>query len=76
MLTEGEGGAVSGVRLSDGQELSATSVLLALGPWSPAWLGLPRASGVKYHSILMRPSRTLSQAGQPLGASAHAFVLR
>ncbi|EOD14407.1 hypothetical protein EMIHUDRAFT_211850 [Emiliania huxleyi CCMP1516] len=69
VLTEGEGGAVSGVRLSDGQELSAASVLLALGPWSPAWLGLPRASGVKYHSILMRPSRTLSQAGQPLGAS-------
>lgn len=52
---------VSGVRLSGGSSVDADAVLLAMGPWSPAWLGLPRAFGQLYHSLLMRPERTLSQ---------------
>ena len=52
---------VVGVEVEDGGVLPCSDVLLAMGPWSPTWLGLPPAYGQKYHSILMRPERTLSQ---------------
>ena len=56
-----ESGAVCGVRL-EGETVAADCVVLAMGPWSPTWLGLPQAFGTKYHSLLMRPERTLSQS--------------
>ena len=59
---ETESSVVCGVRLDGERSISADAVLLAMGPWSPNWLGLPRAIGTKYHSLLMRPERTLSQA--------------
>ena len=52
---------VVGVRLRSGVTRACDAVLLAMGPWSPDWLGLPRAYGTKYHSVLMTPARTLSQ---------------
>ena len=60
--TDTDTGSVCGVRLSGGRALDADAVLLAMGPWSPSWLGLPTALGVKYHSLIMRPGRTHSQA--------------
>ena len=53
--------AVVGVALSGGAVQPCECVLLAMGPWSPKWLGLPQSFGQKYHSILMEPDRTLSQ---------------
>ena len=55
-----DGARVAGVKLA-GSVVPADTVLLAMGPWSPAWCGLPRALGQKYHSLIMRPERTLSQ---------------
>lgn len=55
-------GQVVGVRLDGGAMQPCDAVVLAMGPWSPAWLGLPQALGQKYHSVLMTPPRTLSQA--------------
>lgn len=55
----------TGVRLADGRVESADTVVLALGPWSPAWfgpLGLAPMHGVKYHSVVMESARVLSQA--------------
>ena len=60
--TDTDSGAVCGVRLDSGRSLTADAVLLAMGPWSPTWLGLPQAYGQKYHSLLMRPERTLTQS--------------
>ena len=69
-LGEAEGGAppaVRGVRLEGGEALAADVVVLAMGPWTGAaakW-GLPRVPpffGQKYHSVLMRPRRVLTQA--------------
>ncbi|EIE18649.1 D-amino acid oxidase, partial [Coccomyxa subellipsoidea C-169] len=55
---------VQGIALSvrlDGEMLPAGRVVIAMGPWSgdaARWLpGLPRISGQKAHSILVRPSR-------------------
>lgn len=59
--TDEQSGAVCGVRL-EGETVAADCVVLAMGPWSPTWLGLPQAFGTKYHSLLMRPERTLSQS--------------
>lgn len=60
-----DGGApaprVSGVQV-DGRVEAADAVVLAMGPWSPAWAGLPRGFGQKYHSVVMATPRTLSQA--------------
>ena len=50
------------VRAIEGETVAADCVVLAMGPWSPTWLGLPQAFGTKYHSLLMRPERTLSQS--------------
>jgi len=61
---ERAGDKVSGVRV-DGELLEAERVVIAMGPWSglaAEWLGLPPVHGQKYHSILMRPERVLSQA--------------
>ena len=53
---------VSGVRLADGELVEADTVVLALGPWSPEWLGLPPMHGTKYHSVVLQSERVLSQA--------------
>ena len=55
-----QSGAVCAVRVG-GESVAADCVVLAMGPWSPTWFGLPQAYGTKYHSLLMRPDRTLSQ---------------
>ena len=57
---------VDGVRIegANGDSIvePAATVVLACGPWSPRWLNLPQIHGVKYHSILKRSDRVLSQA--------------
>mgnify|MGYP002005686249 CR=1 FL=1 len=58
--TDEQSGAVRAVRVG-GERVAADCVVLAMGPWSPSWFGLPQAYGTKYHSLLMRPRRTLSQ---------------
>ena len=55
-----QSGALRAVQV-DGERVAADCVVLAMGPWSPTWFGLPQAYGTKYHSLLMRPRRTLSQ---------------
>ena len=55
-----QSGALRAVQV-DGKRVAADCVVLAMGPWSPTWFGLPQAYGTKYHSLLMRPARTLSQ---------------
>mmetsp|Transcript_10149 Transcript_10149/g.23769 ORF Transcript_10149/g.23769 Transcript_10149/m.23769 type:complete len:374 (+) Transcript_10149:5-1126(+) len=64
-----DGGEVTGVRLEDGTRLDADALVVACGPWSDAarnWFGqeisLPSFGGIKYHSILVRSPRVLSQA--------------
>ena len=69
---EESGGRVAGVRLSDGQTVSADAIVLAMGPWTGdagSWTkprslrpALPRTYGVKYHSVVLQAARTLSQA--------------
>jgi glycine/D-amino acid oxidase-like deaminating enzyme len=58
---DADGARIAGVKLGEGSIMPADAVLLAMGPWSPAWCGLPRAVGQKYHSVVMRPERTLTQ---------------
>jgi glycine/D-amino acid oxidase-like deaminating enzyme len=57
--------AVVGV-LVDGEVLAADVVVVAMGPWSAAANGphltLPPVYGQKYHSVLMRPGRVLTEA--------------
>ena len=62
-------GEVAGVRLEDGTKLDADALIVACGPWTDAarnWFGkeisLPTFGGIKYHSILVRSPRVLSQA--------------
>ena len=47
------GTSVVGVELEGGSVQPCDTVVLAMGPWSPRWLGLPQAYGQKYHSVLM-----------------------
>ena len=58
-------GAVSSL-IVDGAPLDADVFVLAAGPWSGgplgAALGVPTMYGEKYHSVLLRPKRVLSQA--------------
>ena len=67
---------ITGVRLSGGVSRECDAVLLAMGPWSPSWLGLPAAYGTKYHSVLMQSPRTLSQCVffQGLGDPVRSWV--
>lgn len=61
---EHNGGRVTGVSI-DGELLQSETIVIAMGPWSDRaceWLGLPPIFGQKYHSILMKPNRVLSQA--------------
>jgi len=49
----------------DGEKLTASKLVLAMGPWTAQaaqGLGLPPMYGQKYHSVLMQNDRTLSQA--------------
>ena len=58
------GPAVRGV-LVDGERVAASAVIVAMGPWSDAaaaWLPLPPTLGQKYHSVVLRAQRVLSQA--------------
>ena len=58
----GGSGSVSGVRV-DGETLPADAVVVAMGPWcGAAQLRLPPFYRQKYHSVLLRPERVLSQA--------------
>jgi len=54
---------VTGVKI-DGEVEPADVVVVAMGPWSARVEGVhvPPVLGQKYHSVLMRPGRTLSQA--------------
>jgi glycine/D-amino acid oxidase-like deaminating enzyme len=64
-------GCVQGIEISDrrvcsvqvdGQQLAATAVVIAMGPWSGLaadWLPLPPVFGLKGHSIIVRPSTTI-----------------
>jgi glycine/D-amino acid oxidase-like deaminating enzyme len=54
-----DGNKIRGVRI-DGQTLNADAVVIAMGPWSTLaaeWLPLPPVSGLKGHSITLRPPR-------------------
>ena len=53
---------VRGVRLAGGALVEGVTIVLAMGPWSPAWLDLPPMHGVKYHSLVVQSPRVLSQA--------------
>ncbi|KAL3906987.1 MAG: hypothetical protein SGPRY_010344, partial [Prymnesium sp.] len=67
-ITEGR---VTGVQV-DGKVIKTDKVVIAMGPWSnraSEGLGLPPIHGQKYHSILMKPERVLSQAVFFQGAS-------
>ncbi|KAL1530187.1 hypothetical protein AB1Y20_001103 [Prymnesium parvum] len=64
-------GRVVGVSV-DGEVIPTDKVVIAMGPWSDLaseWLGIPRTYGQKYHSVLMKPERVLSQAVFFQGAS-------
>lgn len=57
-------GRVTAVRV-DGDAMPADVVVVAMGPWSAqaaTGLPIPPVYGQKYHSVLMRPERVLSQA--------------
>ena len=57
-------GVVNGVQVGD-VVIPAAVVVIALGPWSGSaskWLGLPPTLGQKYHSVVMKSDRILSQA--------------
>ncbi len=57
-----DGEKVVGVRLANGETIAADSVVLALGPWSllaSKWAPLPPIYGLKGHSLIFKPTRTL-----------------
>jgi glycine/D-amino acid oxidase-like deaminating enzyme len=60
-----EDGKATGVKV-DGEVVPADVVVISMGPWSAQaheWgLSLPLVYGQKYHSVLMKPERVLSQA--------------
>lgn len=61
----------TGVRLGDGRVLAADAVVIALGPWSSGLRLVSdvfRVSGVKVHSIVVRPP-------EPGVISPHALFL-
>jgi hypothetical protein len=71
MEDEGEGGDKKKVvgLIVDGATVPADVVVVAMGPWTGAaakWaagaIPLPPIYGQKYHAVLMRPERVLSQA--------------
>lgn len=54
-------GQIGGVRV-DGQMVAADHVVIAMGPWSTAaseWLPIPPVMGLKGHSIILRPTRSV-----------------
>ena len=56
----------TGVKLSDGTEIIADIVVIAMGPWSSQLPSLqtviPQMYGQKYHSAILKPDRVLDQA--------------
>jgi hypothetical protein len=61
---DGGGARVLGVRVGE-EVVSADTVVVAMGPWSKSaarGLQLPVVLGQKYHSVLMRNARELSEA--------------
>ena len=62
LSTDAAGNAATGVVLEDGDRIDADAVVLALGPWSllaATWVPLPPVYGLKGHSIILRPRKTL-----------------
>jgi glycine/D-amino acid oxidase-like deaminating enzyme len=62
-LAAAEGGTrARGVTLEDGRTIEADAVVLAMGPWmlmAAQWLTLPPVYGLKGHSVVFRPEKTL-----------------
>lgn len=65
ILEEAEiGKKCTGIRLVDGAEVKADTVVVAMGPWSsniPS-IKIPQMYGQKYHSAILKPDRVLDQA--------------
>ena len=65
-----ENGSICGVKLEDGTNVEADALVAACGPWTDSarsWFGpagdrIPRMNGVKYHSILIKSPRVLTQS--------------
>lgn len=62
-LVTGTGGAVLGVRLGDGTEIHAGTVVLAAGPWTP---GLAASAGVEVEVRAQRAQLVLVDQGAAL----------